>query len=54
MLIGYWWESQKKRYHWDDQDTGGWRILNWILERWDGMIRIGLIWLRVGTSGGLL
>jgi hypothetical protein len=29
-------------------------ILKWILERQDGMVWIGLIWLRIGTSGGLL
>jgi hypothetical protein len=32
----------------------GWTILKWILERQDGMIWIGLNWLRIGTSGGLL
>jgi hypothetical protein len=38
MHIGYWWESQKERDHWKDQDVGGWTILKWILEiRWDGM-----------------
>jgi hypothetical protein len=54
MHIGYWWESQKERVHWKHQDVGGWTILKWILERDDEMVWIGLIWLRIGTSGGLL
>jgi hypothetical protein len=44
--------SQKERDHWEDQDVGGWTILKWILARLDGMIWIGLIWLRIGTSWG--
>jgi hypothetical protein len=40
--------------HWEDQDVGGWTILKWILERQDRMEWIGWIWLRIGTSGGLL
>jgi hypothetical protein len=32
MHIGYCWEGQKERGHWEDQDTGGWTILTWILE----------------------
>jgi hypothetical protein len=24
--VGYWWESQKERDHWEDQDVGGWTI----------------------------
>jgi hypothetical protein len=39
MHIGYWWESQKERGHLEDQNIGRW---------------IGLIWLRIGTSGRLL
>jgi hypothetical protein len=42
MHIGYWWESQKERDHWEDQDVGGWTILKWILERWDGINWIDL------------
>jgi hypothetical protein len=33
LHIGYWWESQKERDHWEDQDVGGWTILKCILER---------------------
>jgi hypothetical protein len=33
LHIGYWWESQKVRDHWEDLDVGGWPILKWILER---------------------
>jgi hypothetical protein len=32
MNRGYWWESQKKRDHWEDLDVGGWTILKWILQ----------------------
>jgi hypothetical protein len=27
MHIGYWWETQKERDHWEDQDVGVWTIL---------------------------
>jgi hypothetical protein len=27
MHIGYSWESQMERDHWEDQDVGGWTIL---------------------------
>jgi hypothetical protein len=27
MHVGYWWESQKVRDHWENLDVGGWTIL---------------------------
>jgi hypothetical protein len=41
MRIGYWWESQKERDHWENQDVGWWTILKWILVRYDGMVWCG-------------
>jgi hypothetical protein len=38
----------------EDHDVGGRVILSWILEKSDGVIWTGSIWLRIGTSGGLL
>jgi hypothetical protein len=29
MHIGYWWESQKERDHWEDQDVGDLREIGW-------------------------
>jgi hypothetical protein len=29
-------------------------ILKWILERYDGVVWTGLIWLRIGTGGKFL
>jgi hypothetical protein len=54
MRIGYWWESQSERDHLEDQDIGEWILLRWILERKDGVVWTGLIWLRIGSSGELL
>jgi hypothetical protein len=51
--IGYWWESQRERDHYDDQDIGGWLILRLIFERYEGVILTRLIWLTTGISVGL-
>jgi hypothetical protein len=42
MHIVYWWDSQKERDYWEDQDVGGWTILKGILGGWDGMDCIDL------------
>jgi hypothetical protein len=39
----HWWEIQKERDHWEDQDVGRWTILRSILEiGWNGMDWIDL------------
>jgi hypothetical protein len=54
MNTGFWWESQKERDDCEDRDVGGRVILKRILENLEGVIWTGLIWLRIGTSGGFL
>jgi hypothetical protein len=41
-----------ERAYWEDRDVGGWTIIGYILEIQDGMVWIGLMWLRIGISGG--
>jgi hypothetical protein len=38
----------------EDQDVDGWIMLKLILERQDRVVWTGMIWLRIGISGGLL
>jgi hypothetical protein len=44
MHVGFWWESQKERDHWEDLDAGGRIMLKWASEKWDwcGMVLIHL------------
>jgi hypothetical protein len=45
LLVG----KPEGKNHQEDQDVGG-----WILERWNGVMRTGLVWLKIGTGGELL
>jgi hypothetical protein len=40
MLVGFWCENQKERYHLEDLDVSGRIILNWILEKQDGIFLV--------------
>jgi hypothetical protein len=51
--VYYLWESRGKETT-KDQDIGGWIILGRILERLDGVMWTGLVWLRLGTGGEFL
>jgi hypothetical protein len=53
-FIGYWWECQKERDYYEDNDIGGWTILRWIFRDKMGVVWTGLVWLRTGTSGELV
>jgi hypothetical protein len=43
LLVG----KPEERDHYEDQDVGGWIILGYILERRDGVMWTGLVWLRI-------
>jgi hypothetical protein len=50
----YWWGDLMERDHLEDLDVDGRIILKLIFKKWDGGAWAGLIWLRLGTGGGLL
>ena len=35
-------------------DADGRIILRWIFRKWEGVVRTGWSWLRIGTAGGHL
>jgi hypothetical protein len=51
--IKFWWDSQKERGYCEDLDIDR-GILKLILETQVEVLWTGFIWLRLGTSGGIL
>ena len=43
-----------ERDHWGDPDADGRIILRWIFRKWEGVVRTGWSWYRIGTGGGYL
>jgi len=51
---GFWWGNLRERDRWGDPDADGKIILRWIFRKWEGVVRTGRSWLRIGTGGGHL
>jgi hypothetical protein len=49
-----WVGNSKKRDHYEDVDVGASIILKRILEKENGLVQTGFIWVRMSTTGGLL
>jgi hypothetical protein len=47
-------QNLKEIDHLEDKGADGRIILEWILGKWDGKLCSEFIWLKIGTSGGLL
>jgi hypothetical protein len=54
MHVGYWWKSQKERVHWEDPRHMSVDDIKMVLREIGCMVWIGLMWLTIGTSGGIL
>jgi hypothetical protein len=54
MHKGLWQKNQSETHCCEDPDISGTIIFKLILGKWDRVVWTGLIWLRTGTSRGLL
>jgi hypothetical protein len=51
---GFWWGDLRDTDHLEDEGIGGRIILKLALKKWKGESWTGLLWLTIGTGGGLL
>jgi hypothetical protein len=54
MHTEFWWGELRQGGYLEDPDVDGRIIFEWIFKKWVGGAWTGLIWLRIGTSVGLL
>ena len=50
----FWWSDLRESYHFKDTGIDESIILKFIFKKWFGETLNGLVWLRIGTDGGLL
>jgi hypothetical protein len=54
MFANCWTENLKQIYHFEDLDIDGMMTLKRILKKQDGRLWTGFVWLRIGSTNGLL
>jgi hypothetical protein len=54
MHIIFWLEILKRKDHVEDLGFTSDHNIEWMLGKYGGKVWTGCIWLRIGTSGGLL
>jgi len=54
VYVGFWWGNLRERDHIEYPGVDGKIILQCMFRKWFGVAWTGLIWLRIGTGGGVL